>query len=141
MKKLLCVSLSIVMTLLLLTGCGSKVSNTFDFDGEKVKVTFDTSGGWDVEFGEMATYVYPAKNDGKTDAAGWGVYMSAEEYAERYKEITETYADSYTNVQKLDDGLKYDDVVGHCYIVKISDKTYFMMVSQITAQRLTLRKH
>ena len=137
MKKTICITVSVIMALLLFTACAGKKteSRTLDFDGEKVKVTVDLSGGWEAEWGDYVCYLYPGKNDGKTEAAGWGVYMSAEEFDVRQEEITGSFAEEYKNVQTLNDGsLKCESVSEEYptayYYKKISDNTYLQIVSQ-----------
>ena len=137
MKKIICITVSVVMALLLLTACAGKKteSRTLDFDGEKVKITVDLSGGWEAEWSDYNCYLYPGKNDGSIEEAGWCVYMPAGEFDERFAEITGSYAEEYKNVQTLDDGsLKCESASEEYptayYYKKISDNTYLQIVSR-----------
>ena len=137
MKKSVSFSLCLVALLLLLAGCGRKESRVLDFNGEKVKVTVKLSDGWEADWGETVCYLYPGKNDGTLRVAGWGICMSAEEFAEHSAKITGTHADKYKNVRILKDGsikCEYgssgEEGASAYYYNKISDKSYMLIVSQ-----------
>ena len=135
MKKVILLTVSMVMVLLLLTGCSNKVSRELDFGGEKVKVTVDLKGGWDADWGNSVVYLYDQKNEEGVEAVGWGVYFDAAEVPERVEEITNTYAEDYTNVQQFEDGsIKWwdagDEYASGYYLKRVSDKSFIMIVCQ-----------
>ncbi len=62
-------------------GAGAAVAtNQFIFDDQQVMVSVDIIGGWNVEFGQNATYIYDGQNDGVREAAGYAVHLTQEEY-------------------------------------------------------------
>ena len=62
-------------------GAGAAVAtNQFIFDDQPVMVSVDIIGGWNVEFGQNATYIYDGQNDGVREAAGYAVHLTQEEY-------------------------------------------------------------
>ncbi|MBR0401864.1 MAG: hypothetical protein IJH73_05075, partial [Lachnospiraceae bacterium] len=61
-------------------GAGASVAtNQFIFDDQPVMVSVDIIGGWNVEFGQNATYIYDGQNDGVREAAGYAVHLTQEE--------------------------------------------------------------
>jgi len=62
-------------------GAGAAVAtNQFIFEDQQVMVSVDIIGGWNVEFGQNATYIYDGQNDGVREAAGYAVHLTQEEY-------------------------------------------------------------
>ena len=90
MKKALALVAVLVMSLAMLAGCASQQSdvhevatNEFDFaefGGPVMHVSVDISDGWNVEFGQNATYVYNGNNDGELEPVAFGTYADQEEF-------------------------------------------------------------
>ncbi len=91
----------------LATALGNTASHVFTYDGLQVRVIVDVSGGWEAEFGEMATYLYDGPDDGEREAAAFGVYETKEEYDTLLAE-----KDSYEDFAEEDGRLTFTDSAG-----------------------------
>ena len=104
------------------------VSHVFDFDGNKVRVTVDISGGWDAEFGEKATYLYdrPAADSDSDDrdAAAFGVYETRQDYDTFLAE-----AKAYDDFTLTDNGFAYTDSIDVTHLFfSVGNGVYFRIM-------------
>ena len=99
----------------------SDAAHDFNFAGNGVRVKVDLNGGWSVEFGEMATYLYYGPVDETEKAVAVGVYLSQEEYDEYLAEY-----DDLPTFEMGENGsfvYKAEDV--HYYVSKVTEGVYF----------------
>ena len=125
-----------MITLFVLTACGAGQgsetgaagayqSHTFDFDGNLVLVSVDTSDGWEVSFNEGAVDLYEGLSEsGEPVPAAFGVYESGETY-----EALLLSADPGGAFLQEENGVTFTDSVGmQDYIIRLGSDAYFRIM-------------
>lgn len=108
MKKVLAIVLSVVLLVCLFTGCTTKSSKTYTFtvdNGDKIKVTLDTTDNYDI----TSEVPFAITCDGKT--LSQGSFVLAESY-QQYVSVVNTDE----NAQMIDSGTKDgNEYIFWCY--------------------------
>ena len=126
MRKFICFSLMLLLSIFILTGCSksnSGAANLFSFNNKEVLVTLDLKDGWFVEFGINGTYLYDQVPNNDTKAVAYGVYVSKEDYNQLLDEYKK--AKGY---KEIENGIFFKEEPLSKYIIKISDDIYYEII-------------